>query len=190
MRFAAVLAASALWLVAAIPVSAADTLTPSPVTVSLVAGTSIDINKTLTLDGLPARADIIVAIDTTASMGAPIAQAQADATNICTTVKASIPGARFAAVDFEDYPGMPAGAAGDTPYVLLTPGFVSDCTAFSTAIGRGPTAAATRRTAGSSSGLLRRGLQRPRRLGTLTLATSSRGPGDARLARPGSARAR
>jgi hypothetical protein len=135
MRFAAVLAASVLWLVAAIPVSAADSLTPSPVAETLVAGTSTTVSKTLTLDGLPARADIIVAIDTTGSMGAPIAQAQADASNICSTVKGSIPGARFAAVDFEDYPGMPGGGAGDTPYMLLTPGFISDCTAFSAAIG-------------------------------------------------------
>ena len=135
IRFTAVFAATILALVAAIPVSAADTLTPSPVSVTLDAGTSTDINKTLSLDGLPARADIIVAIDTTGSMGIPIAQAQADASSICSTVKGSIPGARFAAVDFEDYPGMPFGDAGDTPYVLLTPGFISDCTAFSAAIG-------------------------------------------------------
>ena len=134
-RFAAVLAASALALVAAVPVAAVDTLTPTPVDVTLVAGTSTDIDKTLTLDGLPARADIIVAIDTTASMGTPIAQAQADATNLCTTVQGSIPGARFAAVDFEDYPDMPLGSGIDTPYTLLTPGFIADCTAFSTAIG-------------------------------------------------------
>ena len=135
MRFAAILAAGSLWLAAAIPALAADTLTPSPVSVSLVAGTSTDINKTLNLDGLPARADIIIAIDTTGSMGIPIAQAQADATNICTTVQGSIPGARFAAVDFEDYEAMPLGAPGDDPYTLLTPGFISDCTAFSTALG-------------------------------------------------------
>jgi len=134
MRSMAVLAASILWLVAAIPVSAVDTLTPSPVTVSLEAGTSTTVNKTLSLDGLPARADIIVAIDTTGSMGDPIDDAQADAINLCTTVKGSIPGARFAAVDFEDYPGMPFGSPTDTPYLLLTPGFVSDCTVFSAAI--------------------------------------------------------
>ena len=89
-RFTAVFAATILALVAAIPVSAADTLTPSPVSVTLDAGTSTDINKTLSLDGLPARADIIVAIDTTGSMGIPIAQAQADASNICANVKSSI----------------------------------------------------------------------------------------------------
>ncbi|HEY8988269.1 MAG TPA: vWA domain-containing protein, partial [Candidatus Limnocylindrales bacterium] len=135
MRFAAVLAAIALWLVAAIPVSAADTLTPSPVTVSLTAGASTTVNKTLTLDGLPARADIIVAIDTTASMGIPIAQAQADANSLCSNVQGSIPGARFAVVAFGDYPAMPAGAPTDVPYLLLTPGFISSCAAFSAAIG-------------------------------------------------------
>jgi hypothetical protein len=135
MRFAAVLAATALWLVAAIPVSAADTLTPSPVTVSLPAGASTTVNKTLTLDGLPARADIIVAIDTTASMGIPIAQAQADANNLCSYVQGLIPGARFAVVALGDYPAMPAGAPTDVPYLLLTPGFISSCAAFSAAIG-------------------------------------------------------
>ena len=135
IRYAAVLVATLLWLVAAIPVAAADTLTPSPVNVTLAAGASTTVNKTLALDGLPARADIIVAVDTTGSMGIPIAQAQADASNLCSSVKLSIPGARFAAVDFEDYPTMPLGGPGDTPYLLLTPGFISDCTVFSAAIG-------------------------------------------------------
>jgi hypothetical protein len=121
-------------LVIAGPAFAVDSLTPTPVTETLVAGTSTTVNKTLALDGLPARADIIVAIDTTGSMGGPIAQAQADASNMCTQVRGSIPGARFAAVDFEDYPGMPFGAPTDTPYTLLTPGFVSDCTVFAAAI--------------------------------------------------------
>ncbi len=134
LRFAAVLAAGILWLVAAIPVAAVDTLTPTPVTTTLVAGTSTTVDKTLTLDGLPARADIIVAIDTTSSMTGPIAQAQADASNLCATVQASIPGARFAAVDFEDYPAMPSGSGSDVPYTLLTPGFVSSCATFSAAI--------------------------------------------------------
>lgn len=134
MRISAVLAASVLWLVAAFPVAAADTLTPASVSVTLAAGASTDVNKTLSLDGLPARADIIVAIDTTGSMGVPIAQAQADAVNICNTVKGSIPGARFSVVALGDYPGMPEGTASDTPYALLTAGFVSSCSVFSAAI--------------------------------------------------------
>ena len=102
MRFGAAAAASIFALVAAIPVWAADALTPSPVTTTLVAGTSTTVNKTLNLDGLPARADIIVAIDTTSSMTVPIAMAQADANNLCSTVQGSIPGARFAAGDIQD----------------------------------------------------------------------------------------
>src|SRR5215212_111856 len=134
IRFSAVAVASVLWLVGAMPVAAADTLTPPSLTQSLVAGTTTTQNKTLALDGLPARADIIVAVDTTASMTAPIAQAQADASSLCATVQASIPGARFAAVDFEDYPANPAADIGDTPYTLLTTGFVSSCATFSAAI--------------------------------------------------------
>ena len=107
-RFGTVLAATVLLLVAAIPASAADTLTPSPVTKTLEAGASTTVNKTLTLDGLPAKADIIVAIDTTSSMGTPIAQAQADAVNLCNTVQAAIPGARFAASTSKTIPGCRA----------------------------------------------------------------------------------
>ena len=134
LRFSAVFAASVLWLVAAIPALAADTLTPSSVTTTLAAGASTTVNKTLSLDGLPARADIIVSIDTTASMGVPIAQAQADAMNICSTVQGSIPGARFAVTALGDYPASPGGGPGDVAYALLTPGFVSSCTVFSAAI--------------------------------------------------------
>jgi hypothetical protein len=122
-------------LAQAVPAFAANTLTPSVVTTTLQAGASTTVSKTLHLDGLPPRADIIVAVDTTGSMAAPIAQAQADAVNICNTVQGAIPGARFAVVDFEDYP-PPAGtgAPGDIPYRLLTPGFISSCAAFSAAI--------------------------------------------------------
>jgi hypothetical protein len=130
----AVLAAAVLSLVAALPVSAADTLTPTPVTTTLAAGASTTVSKTLALDGLPAKADIIVAIDTTSSMTIPIAQAQADAMNICSTVKGSIPGARFSVAALGDYPAMPDGSPSDVPYALLTPGFVSSCTDFSAAL--------------------------------------------------------
>jgi hypothetical protein len=119
----------------ATPALGADTLTPAVVNLTLQAGQSTTVAKSLHLDGLPPRADIIVAIDTTGSMGTPIAQAQADAVNICNQVKAAIPGARFAVMDFEDYPPPGPGFAGDIPYRLLTPGFISSCTTFSAAIG-------------------------------------------------------
>ena len=133
-RCVVALVAAGAAAVAAAPALAVDTITPPVVNVTLQAGQSTTVGKSLSLDGLPARADIIVAVDTTGSMGTPIAQAQADAINICTQVQAAIPGARFAVMDFEDYfPGP--GAPGDVPYSLKTPGFVSSCATFSAAVG-------------------------------------------------------
>jgi hypothetical protein len=125
----------AVALAQALPALGADTLTPSTFTTTLQAGASTTVNKTLHLDGLPPRADIIVAVDTTGSMGGPIAQAQADAINICNTVQGAIPGARFAVMDFEDYPPPGPGAVGDVPYTLKTPGFTTSCAVFAAAIG-------------------------------------------------------
>ena len=112
---------------------AADTLTPSPLVLTLQAGQSTTVNKSLHLDGLPARADIIVAIDTTGSMGTALANAKADAVQICTDVQAAIPGARFAAVEFQDYPIDPYGNAGDVAYELHTT-YTSSCAAFSAGV--------------------------------------------------------
>ena len=111
-----------------------DRFQPAVVNLTLQAGQSATVNKLLHLTGLPAKADIIIAVDTTSSMGPAIAQAKAEAVQICNAVKAAIPGARFAAVDFEDYPAQPSGTAADTAYTLLTPGYVTDCTTFSAAI--------------------------------------------------------
>ena len=116
------------------PALAADTLTPSPVVLTLQAGQSTTINKSLHLDGLPAKADIIVAIDTTGSMSGALADAKDDAEQICLDVQAAIPGARFAAVMFQDYPIAGYGAAGDTPYSLRTPGYTDDCAVFSAGV--------------------------------------------------------
>jgi hypothetical protein len=113
---------------------AVDTLTPAVVELTLAPGESAKVDKTLHLDALPGFADIIVAVDTTGSMGGAIAQAKAQAIQLCNDVKAQIPGARFAAVDFEDYPLMPFGSPSDTAYLLLTPGYVADCATFSAAI--------------------------------------------------------
>jgi Mg-chelatase subunit ChlD len=87
---------------------AVDSFTPNPVVVTLGPGQSTTINKTLHLDALPGAADILIAIDTTGSMGPAIAQAKAQATQLCTDVQAAIPGARFAVWDFRDIPDRPA----------------------------------------------------------------------------------
>jgi hypothetical protein len=112
-------------LIPAVPARAADGFTPSVVNLSLEPGESAVIDKTLHLDALPGKADIVIAIDTTGSMGGPITQAKSEANDIVADVQAQIPGARFAVVDFEDYPGMPGGSLADNPYQLLTPGFTA-----------------------------------------------------------------
>jgi len=117
-------------LVQAMPAFGADTFTPNPVTVTLQAGASTNVNKTLHLDALPGAADIIIAIDTTGSMTNAIAQAKAQATALCNNVQSSIPGARFAVIDFKDVPDRPATSG----VLILTPVFTSSCAAVQTAI--------------------------------------------------------
>lgn len=129
-RFAAVLAASVIWLVAAIPALGADSFTPNPWDVTVPAGGTATIQKTLHLDALPGAADIIIAIDTTGSMGPAIATAKAQATQLCNDVQAAIPGARFAVFDFKDVPDRPA----TNGVLILTPVFTPSCVAVQGAI--------------------------------------------------------
>jgi Mg-chelatase subunit ChlD len=108
----------------------ADTFTPNPVNVTLQAGASTTVHKTLHLDALPGAADIIIAIDTTGSMANAIAQAKAQATTLCNNVKNAIPGARFAVMDFRDRPDRPA----TNGVLILTPTFTPSCAVVQTAI--------------------------------------------------------
>ena len=116
--------------VQALPAFGADTFSPNPVNRTLQAGTSTTVNKTLHLDALPGAADIIIAIDTTGSMSAAIAQAKAQATQLCTDVQNQIPNARFAVIDFRDVPDRPASNG----VLILTPTFTSSCSAVQTEI--------------------------------------------------------
>ena len=100
---------------------AADSFSPSTISVTLAPGASWNTSETLHLDSLPPKADIVLAVDTTGSMGTAITNARNDANNIISRVKSSIPGARFAVVDYRDYPFAPFGAPGDFPYRLVTP---------------------------------------------------------------------
>ena len=117
-------------LVQAMPAFGADTFTPNPVNVTLQAGASTNVSKTLHLDALPGAADIIIAIDTTGSMANAIAQAKAQATALCNNVQSSIPGARFAVIDFKDVPDRPT----TNGVLILTPTFTSSCAVVQTAI--------------------------------------------------------
>ncbi len=133
LKAAAVLATAAAALVVALPGLAADGVTPGDVSVKLAPGASTDISKTAHLDAAPAKADVVLAVDTTGSMSAAIGQAKSDATDIVTGVQTAIPGARFAVVNFDDYPISPYGAPGDVPYELLQP-LTSSATDVQTAI--------------------------------------------------------
>ena len=117
-------------LAQAVPAFAVDSFSPNPVAVTLQAGASTTVHKTLHLDALPGAADIIIAIDTTASMSGAIAQAKAQASQLCTDVQNQIPGARFAVFDFRDVPDRPATQG----VLILTPVFTSSCAAVQAAI--------------------------------------------------------
>jgi hypothetical protein len=111
-------------LVEALPAFGADTFSPNPVNVTLAPGDSTTVHKTLHLDALPGRADIVIAIDTTGSMCGAIAQAQAQATALVNNINAAFgPGSvvRFALVDFKDYPVAPFGDPTDYPYLVVEP---------------------------------------------------------------------
>ena len=90
------------------PISTADSLT-LPAAVNVAAGDTLTIpNAQLHLNSLPLKADIEIAIDTTSSMGASLAQAKADATNLVNSVQASGTDAQFAVVQFRDAGDIPS----------------------------------------------------------------------------------
>ena len=128
--------AVAVAVIAAMPTraSAQDGFTPAVVTRTVPPGGSTDVTKTLHLDPLPGFTDIIIAVDTTGSMGPAIDQAKAEAVAMCTAIKGQIAGARFAVVDFKDYQTNPEADPGDYPYLNKTPGFVADCASVGIAI--------------------------------------------------------
>jgi hypothetical protein len=89
--------------------------------VAVAAGGTATAAETVHLDPLPAKADIVLAFDTTGSMGGAIALAQSDATAIVNSVQTAIPGARFAVADFRDYPiaaYVDASSTSDYPFQL------------------------------------------------------------------------
>jgi hypothetical protein len=98
----------------------ADGISPSPVSLSLGKGSSTSVDASLHLNALPPTADILLALDTTGSMGNAITDARNDANAIVGDIKAEIPNARFAVADFKDYPVSPYGGTGDYPWRVDT----------------------------------------------------------------------
>jgi hypothetical protein len=93
-----------------------DAITPATVDLSLGKGSSATVDSSLHLAPAPPRADILLALDTTGSMGAAITDAQTDANAIVSQIQDAIPGARFAVADFKDYPTSPFGGPTDYPW--------------------------------------------------------------------------
>ena len=106
--------AAVIALVLAGTVVGADSITPANSTLNLGVGSSGTIHNTLHLDALPPKADILLALDTTGSMGVALGEAQDDANAVVADIQAAIPQARFAVVDFKDYIGLES----DYPYRL------------------------------------------------------------------------
>jgi hypothetical protein len=123
--------------------------------VALVAGGTTTLPETLHLDPLPPKADVVLAFDTTGSMGAAITDAKSDAANIVNGVRASIPNARVGVVDFKDYPFSPFGTPAQTRYSVSRPcASGSGCTDFSAGISTLDTLTASFAAASTNCGTL------------------------------------
>ena len=113
LRFAAVACIAAVLLTLG---SAAQGDPPPPdVSLTLGVGASKAFKPTIHFDELPPRADVLLAIDTTGSMGQAITDAKADADTLVQQIQSEIPNAKFALADFKDYPDS-GGPAGDYPW--------------------------------------------------------------------------
>lgn len=99
---------------------------PPEGSVVVPAGGSAEVQRTFSVPAKPASADIEIAIDTTGSMGASIAQAKADAAAIVNGVKLQVPDSQFAVVQFRD--------AGDAPEYAVARSMTSDAAAIQTAL--------------------------------------------------------
>jgi hypothetical protein len=137
-RFALVAAAAVVVLLVSIGGAGAvdvtatvggDFINPATVDVSLGKGSSATVNQTLSLAEAPQQADVLLAFDTTGSMGGAIADARNDASDIVSGIKEAIPSARFAVADFKDYPTGSLGDPTDYPWRV-----VQDFTANDTSI--------------------------------------------------------
>jgi hypothetical protein len=133
---AALLGVVGLVLFGAASGAATDAFTPAASSVSVAAGGSVTAAESVHLDALPATADVVLAFDTTGSMGTLLGDATTDANAIVSGLQTEFPVAgslRFAVVDFRDYPGSPfGGAPTDYPY-QLDRGF-TDSTSVATAL--------------------------------------------------------
>lgn len=135
-------------MVMATPALAADSIEPANIDVELRPGQTYEVTKQVHLDAAPAKADIVVALDTTDTMAPVLAQAKAEAAQLVAQLQSLIPGARFALFDFRDYhfarsartadaspcSPPPDGSRGTFPCALRTDGLTADAGAVQAAI--------------------------------------------------------
>ena len=94
-----------LLLTVGVTVALADPgIDPATVTQLIFPGESADIYKTVTTPEIPPKPDIYFLADTTGSMGPVIAQVQADAANVLTTISGQTTDPYFGAGDYKDFP--------------------------------------------------------------------------------------
>ena len=88
---------------------------PPDISLTLGVGASKAFKPTIHFDELPPRADVLLAIDSTGSMGQAITDARADTDALVEQIQHEIPNAKFALADFKDYLSF-GGPAGDYPW--------------------------------------------------------------------------
>ena len=110
----------------ATPFAVQAELEPASATLVIEPGGSGVELKTVQVPAVPPKADILIAIDTTGSMGPSIAQAKADANAIVTGVQESVPDTHFAVVEFRD--------AGDDPHYAVRQSMTASASAVQAAI--------------------------------------------------------
>jgi hypothetical protein len=115
-------------------------VSPSVTTVAVAAGGTVTAGQTVHLDALPPKGDVMIALDTTGSMGAALASAKSEIATIVSRLQsdfAAVPGgaAKFAIAGFQDYPGTVFDSnTNDIAYQLKTTGLTGDPAAVQSAI--------------------------------------------------------
>ena len=97
----------ALALVVPVSANSGPSITPSEVDEVIYPGDSIEVTKEVQTPVITPKPDILFLADTTESMGAPIANVQANATVIMNAVLAAAPDAEFGVANYKDYPYDP-----------------------------------------------------------------------------------
>jgi len=97
--------------------TATPSVTPE-VEATLCPGECVQETKQIFIPPAPAKADVLFAFDSSASMGPVIDSAKANAVTIMNDLASLISDIQFGVVDFCDYPMEPYGGSGDSPYRL------------------------------------------------------------------------